>query len=168
MNKVAFGGGCHWCTEAVFQSLIGVLEVEQGWLASDGEFNEYSEGVVVHYNEKLMSLSVLVDIHLHTHSCTSTHQLRGKYRSAVYVYRDDQLRSVQKLIEDLQSDFDKNIITKVLPMMRFKKNKEEYLDYYYKNPEQKFCKRYINPKLKFLLENYTNQVDDSKLVSSTE
>ena len=43
ISKIGFGGGCHWCTEAVFQSLKGVAKVEQGWIASFDEYNSFSE-----------------------------------------------------------------------------------------------------------------------------
>ena len=166
IKKIAFGGGCHWCTEAVFQSLIGVSKVEQGWVASSGGYDSFSEAVVVHYDETLIPQSVLISIHLRTHSCTSTHQLRSKYRSAVYVFDLQETKVAQDIITKLQPDFDQKIITMVLPMVGFKSNKPEYLDYYYSNPDKEFCQRYIDPKIKFLLENYRSQVDRLKLVVS--
>ncbi|MEM9546265.1 MAG: peptide-methionine (S)-S-oxide reductase [Bacteroidota bacterium] len=81
-QKVGFGGGCHWCTEAVFQSLNGVTEVEQGWIASK-EAPLLSEAVIVHYDEKIIDLTILIEIHLRTHSATSSHSMRSKYRSAI-------------------------------------------------------------------------------------
>ena len=84
-QKIALGGGCHWCTEAVFQSLIGVERVEQGYVASTGNNNSFSEAVIVHFNTERISLKTLIEIHLHTHKSTSNHSLRERYRSAVYL-----------------------------------------------------------------------------------
>jgi peptide-methionine (S)-S-oxide reductase len=73
MDKIGFGGGCHWCTEAIFQSLKGVENVDQGWISSVGEYSSLSEAVVAHFDSNLINLITLVSIHLHTHSCTSLH-----------------------------------------------------------------------------------------------
>lgn len=160
--KIGFGGGCHWCTEAVFQSVVGVSKVMQGWIISDGNYSEYSEGVIVYYDDKIISITELIGIHLHTHSCTSIHSLRTKYRSAIYTYDQNQAETAEKVIKKFQAKFDKEIITLVLPMVSFKTNKSEYLDYYYKNPKREFCQRYIDPKLRFLLDSYPSQIDSSK------
>jgi len=50
VKKIGFGGGCHWCTEAVFQSLRGVLFVEQGYIASTEPNSSFSEAVIVSYD----------------------------------------------------------------------------------------------------------------------
>lgn len=49
-EKIGIGGSCHWCTEAIFQSLIGVEEVLQGWIHSDGEATTFSEAVVITFD----------------------------------------------------------------------------------------------------------------------
>jgi peptide-methionine (S)-S-oxide reductase len=46
-SKIGLGGGCHWCTEGVFASLIGVTKVAQGWIAPDGKQSNFSEAVVL-------------------------------------------------------------------------------------------------------------------------
>ena len=79
-KKIALGGGCHWCTEAVFQSLKGVEKVEQGFVAPLQDLNSYSEAVIVHYNADLISLKDLIEVHLDTHKSTSNHSFRKKYR----------------------------------------------------------------------------------------
>lgn len=158
MVKIGFGGGCHWCTEAIFQSLKGVDKVEQGWISSEGSFFEYSEAVVVHYDETVIDLVSLISIHLHTHSCTSTHALRSKYRSAVYSFDPIQANISKEIIESLQQDFDLPIITQVLPFSFFKMNKGQYLDYAVKFPESPFCKTYIHPKLAILKQRFSNHI----------
>jgi len=162
MMKVGFGGSCHWCTEAIFQSLVGVVKVEQGWISSV-EYSEMSEAVVVHFDTDIIPLEILLEIHLDTHSCTSTHPMREKYRSAVYVYNIEQRESAKEIVATLQTQFNDPIITKVLTFETFKINKEKYLDYYYKNPEKPFCKNQIDPKLKKLKSLFAKIVDSRKL-----
>jgi peptide-methionine (S)-S-oxide reductase len=156
LQKIALGGGCHWCTEAVFESLIGVEKVEQGFIASTCNDNLFSEGVVVHYNPENISLKTLIKIHLHTHKSTSNHSMRKKYRSAVYPFSKTQMRESEQVIETLQKDFNHKLITEVLPYKTFKSSRDEITNYYYKNPEKPFCKTYINPKIKIVLEQFAS------------
>ena len=158
LKKIGFGGGCHWCTEAVFQSLKGVIKVQQGWIASTGENNSFSEAVIVHFEEEKIDLATLTAIHLYTHSCTSGHPMRKKYRSAVYTFSKTQAVAASKIIKDLQSDFDKPILTKVLPFDIFKENQELYQNYFQKNAGNQFCERYINPKLDLLMKQFAEQM----------
>ena len=162
LNKIGFGGGCHWCTEAVFQSLIGVENVQQGWIASNGENDTFSEAVIIDYDSDLIPLEVLTEIHLHTHKSTSTHSMRKKYRSAIYVFNDEEIQ-VSKILKVLQPKFNNNIVTQVLPFSDFKPSREEITNYYYKNPQKPFCETFINPKLKLLLERFEIYTDLNKI-----
>jgi len=158
MTKIAFGGGCHWCTEAVFQSLIGVSKVEQGFVASIGEESSFSEAVIVHFNPIEISLNVLTEIHLLTHKSTSNHSMRKKYRSAVYVFSEEQYQEINLILKDLQRQFNLPIITKTLFFEDFKPSEEVFLNYYYSNPEKPFCKTFITPKLQYLLKAFSGYV----------
>lgn len=160
--KIGLGGSCHWCTEAIFQSLIGVNKVEQGWISSE-EFPAPSEAIVVYFDPSIISLEALIEIHLHTHSATSAHPMRGKYRSAIYNYNKEQLSQAKNALVFFQKDFDQPLITDALTFDSFKINKQEYLDYYYKNPEKAFCKNQINPKLRKLISEFRDKVDKEKL-----
>tara|TARA_R110002020_G_scaffold430221_4_gene639870 strand:- start:86 stop:583 length:498 start_codon:yes stop_codon:yes gene_type:complete len=156
--KIGLGGGCHWCTEAVFQQIKGVNKVEQGYIASEGKAKEYSEGILVHYNPENVSLKELIEIHLHTHKSTSEHSFRTKYRSAVYYFNREEENSIKNILLELQSNFNTNIITQILPMLSFKLSRESIRDYYKKHPEAPFCKRYIEPKLNLLLTDFKEKV----------
>ena len=161
-SKIGFGGSCHWCTEAIFQSLKGVIHVSQGWIAPEDSTAEFSEAVLVEFHPDLISLENLIEIHLHTHNCTSEHSMRSKYRSAVYTFHKDQVMTAKQAIEKLQIDFGQLIITKVIPFKSFRLNNEKYLDYYYKNPDKPFCKTFIEPKLKILLSRFSKFLNNNK------
>lgn len=163
LQKVGFGGGCHWCTEAVFQSLVGVVNVQQGWISSDNPFDELSEGVIVSFKDEIIALDTLVAVHLHTHSCTSLHSMRNKYRSAVYTFSTEQITKVDIAVKKLQDDFDRPIVTITIPFRHFKLNTQSWLDYYYSNLGKPFCLTYINPKLTLLMQQFTAMVDAEKL-----
>ncbi|WOD44533.1 peptide-methionine (S)-S-oxide reductase [Hwangdonia lutea] len=162
-TKIGFGGGCHWCTEAVFQSLKGVEKVEQGYIASHDENDTFSEAVFVHFNSNEIPLKVLIEIHLHTHMSTSNHSMRYKYRSAVYTFAESQEKESNDIIESFQKDFNGKLITKVLPFARFKASREAIQKYYFKNPNKPFCETFINPKLKLLLKQFSAYTNPDKL-----
>ncbi|AGA77529.1 peptide-methionine (S)-S-oxide reductase [Echinicola vietnamensis] len=156
MQTIGFGGGCHWCTEAVFQHFEGVQKVDQGWIASSDEPSRFSEAVLVHYLPALLPLQVLVEAHLLTHSSTSLHKMRDKYRSAVYVMDIDQKSAVQALLKALQSKFERPIIAQTLKFGKFRANDAHFRNYYLKRPEAPFCTRHIQPKLAVLKERFSN------------
>lgn len=150
--KIGFGGGCHWCTEAVFQAVQGVTKVEQGYIASRSPFEQLSEGVIVHFDPSIISLEFLIAIHFHTHQSTKMHSFRHKYRSAMYYYEEEQKTAFAKAYSVLQKEFEQPIITKALPFVSFTASRESIQNYYKKHPEAPFCKRYITPKLNVLKE----------------
>ena len=145
--RIGFGGGCHWCTEAVFQHVPGVTHVDQGWASDADDPERYSEAVLVDYDLEQVSLAHLVRVHLHTHSCTSDHPMRRKYRSAVYGFGESEMEAARAAIEKWRSDFDAPVLTEVLRLGGFRQNTERYRDYYRKDPEAPFCRRWVEPKL---------------------
>ena len=162
IKQIGFGGGCHWCTEAVFASLKGVQKIKQGWIASQFPSDAFSEAVIVTYNSLLITLRDLIEIHLHTHASTSQHSMRKKYRSAVYFFdAKDEVKSKQ-IVSALGADFNEPIITQVLPFVAFKDSLPRHQNYYYSNPAKPFCKLYIDPKLQLLRKKFSKLMDDGK------
>ena len=167
-KRVGVGGGCHWCTEAVFQVLLGVSKVEQGWLASTGEHSELSEGVIVTYEPSQIALRDLVEVHLQTHSSSSDHSLRSRYRSAIYSFDLEEIARLELLLRELEEKLGRALITKALEYSHFRASRENIRDYYKKRPDKPFCSRHIEPKLEFLLEHYPWLVDHEVLPILTE
>tara|TARA_R110002167_G_scaffold29977_7_gene99517 strand:+ start:168 stop:686 length:519 start_codon:yes stop_codon:yes gene_type:complete len=154
--KIAFGGGCHWCTEAVFQSIKGVKDVQQGYVASLAENDSFSEAVVVTYAPSVISLKELVLIHLFTHESTADHSFRQKYRSAIYTMEPNDGDVLAGIWQELQLEFTARLITEVLPFKAFKPSEGMFHNYYYSNPDKPFCKSYIDPKLTILRNKFSD------------
>lgn len=154
LEKIGFGGGCHWCTEAVFQAIKGVELVDQGFISSHEPHDDFSEAVIVHFDPVVISLSKLLEIHLYTHSSTSAHTMRPKYRSAVYTFSTTQEQKVFNDLEALQKRFSDQILTMILPFVSFKPSAAQFQNYYDQDPGKPFCTTYIIPKLKFLEDQY--------------
>ncbi|MET1414662.1 peptide-methionine (S)-S-oxide reductase [Roseibium sp. HPY-6] len=159
--KIGLGGGCHWCTEAVFQAIAGISRVEQGFIRSDPPDNGWSEAVLVTFDPVAIPLESLIEIHLRTHSSTSHHKMRGKYRSAVYVYDAGTGVKVGRILRALQREFDDPLVTKVLTLAEFKSSDERFRNYYASGPDRPFCKTYIDPKLALLRKRYASALREN-------
>ncbi|WP_299670056.1 peptide-methionine (S)-S-oxide reductase [uncultured Polaribacter sp.] len=158
LTKIAFGGGCHWCTEAVFQSLKGVKNVAQGFIASKNKNATFSEAVIVAFDAAKIDLKILIEIHLLTHKSTSKHSFRNKYRSAIYFFNTNQQKKVIQILDELQSNFNEKIITKIIELKKFKPSSEQFQNYYQKNPNKPFCEKYIHPKLALLTREFSKNL----------
>lgn len=159
--QIGFGGGCHWCTEAVFASLHGVLEVQQGFIRSQVPHDFYSEAVLVDFDSSIVPLDILIEIHLRTHASSSDHSMREKYRSAVYVHDDHQSIHCKSALVSLQETFLKPLITQVLPIEDFELSEDRYRNYYATDPGRPFCTTRIEPKLAMLRREFSEYLKSS-------
>ncbi|WP_047550656.1 peptide-methionine (S)-S-oxide reductase [Psychroserpens sp. Hel_I_66] len=162
-EKIGLGGGCHWCTEAVFQSLKGVTSVAQGYISSTQENSSFSEAIIVNYNPITVNLKLLIEVHLLTHKSTKNHSMRDKYRSAIYTFSNEQKIKAETILNALKQQYKSKLVTRVLNFSEFKASREEITNYYYKNPKKPFCETFIDPKLKLLLKEYSTHVNTEKL-----
>lgn len=157
-ERIGLGGGCHWCTEAVFQALRSVERVEQGFVASSPPDDAFSEAVLVTWDPTRLPLEMLLEAHLRTHAATSAHKMRGKYRSAVYVFDDGQAERARAALGRLQAGFDAPLVTRVLPFASFRPSDDRFRNYYATDPERPFCRIYIDPKLADLRRRFGAEV----------
>ena len=155
MAKVGFGGGCHWCTEGVFQALRGVTQVEQGFLQSAAPADTWAEGVIVTFEPSAIGLETLSEVHLRTHSATRARSPQNKYRSAIYIFEEGQRAEAEEAIRGFAEEAGKPVHTLVLPFAGFKPSDERYQNYYRTDPNRPFCRRYIDPKLDFIRKHFS-------------
>ena len=160
MLRIGLGGGCHWCTEAIFGALKGAERVEQGFIGSVPPDEALSEAVRVTFSSARLSLEVLIEVHLRTHASQSDHAMRGKYRSAIYAPDDGVARLCVDALDRLAPLFEKPLVTRVLPLLRFEASPERFREYYIRRPDAPFCRTHIDPKLRMLRERFSGSVRD--------
>lgn len=154
LSKIGLGGGCHWCTEAVFAALRGVQSVEQGFARAGPPDDTWSEAIIANFDPAALPLRDLIEVHLRTHASTSNHKMRGKYRSAVYTFSDPQAAEARAALSHLEPGFDAPLVTRVLEFKGFRASDARFQNYGEKNAGGPFCTRYIDPKLDLLRAEY--------------
>ncbi|MES9972229.1 MAG: peptide-methionine (S)-S-oxide reductase [Candidatus Thiodiazotropha sp.] len=166
-QTIGFGGGCHWCTEAVFRALRGVQQVDQGFIRSSPPDDTWSEAVKVQFDPEVIGLVRLIDIHLHTHASTANHSMRTKYRSAIYVNSQQQAYEAEAILREMQDDFSAPLVTRVLPLVGFKSSDQARKGYFEKNKGNQFCERHIEPKLQMLRDEYPHFITFTDTTDAT-
>lgn len=158
-----FGGGCFWCTEAVFTQVKGVLSVMPGYAGGTKERPTYeevcggqtghAEVIRVEFDPAQVSYHDLLGIFFSTHNPTTMNRQGGdvgeQYRSVIFTTSDEQARLADDFITELNrsGEFDVPIVTKVEPLKAFYEAEEYHRNYYARNPEAGYCQAVISPKL---------------------
>jgi len=171
-RKVTFGGGCFWCTEAIFQQLKGVEKVKSGYSGGDivnPTYREVCSGMTGHaevievtYNPKEISYSDLLRIHLTTHNPTTPNRQGAdtgtQYRSIIF-YRDEEEKELaNQVLKEVETAFDKSIVTEVKPFQAFFTAEENHQNYYNDNSNGRYCTAVIDPKLRKFKELYRDKL----------
>jgi len=157
------GGGCFWCTEAVYQEVEGVVHVESGYAAGDTPDPDYqsvcsgstghAEVVQVHFDPEVISYREILEIFFLTHDPTTPNQqgadVGSQYRSIILYGSDDQRQVAEDFIAELESNgvFDAPVVTDVEELETFYPAEDYHQDYFLRNPNQGYCSVVINPKL---------------------
>lgn len=162
METIAFGGGCFWCTEAVFKMMKGVKSVLPGYTGGHTKnptYNEvcsgttgHAEVVMLEYEPKIAKLTDLLEIFFASHDPTQLnrqdHDVGTHYRSAIFYSNERQKKDIALFIKEKQNGFgDRKIATEVAPLGDFYPAEKEHLDFFAKNPYQPYCIFVISPKV---------------------
>ena len=175
MTELAtFGGGCFWCTEAVFQQLSGVANVVSGYAAGETESPTYqdictgatghAEVIQIAFDPAVISFNDLLDVFFATHDPTTVNQQgadRGtQYRSIILWHTESQREEAKRKIKELDAsdEFNAPIVTQVQPIPTFYPAEGYHQDYFSSNPMQPYCLAVIPPKLKKLQEKFRDRL----------
>ncbi|OWP74934.1 peptide-methionine (S)-S-oxide reductase MsrA [Flavobacterium oreochromis] len=173
LKKATFGGGCFWCTEAVFEQLKGVEKVENGYSGgkiSNPTYREVSSGITGHaeviqftYNPNIISYADLIKIHLTTHDPTITNtQATGtgsQYRSVIFYRNKEEKETAMKVIKEIQEKLEDPINTELVMFKHFFLAEEYHQNYYNNNKDKNvYCSAIINPKLRNFKKLYQDKL----------
>jgi len=174
LQTAVFGGGCFWCTEAVFQQLKGVESVISGYAGGVTEtpaYEEVSSGtsghaevIKVEFDPKQISYADLLNVFFATHDPTTLNQQGAdtgiQYRSVIMYVNDDQKEQAEQFVQKLEDEevFDNPIVTQVEPLNKFYSAEEYHLNYYKNNPDKPYCQVVISPKIGKLRQRFANLI----------
>jgi len=162
-KAAVFGGGCFWCTEAVFKMLRGILSVMPGYAGGSKEnprYDEVSEGTTGHaevvkieYDPSQISYRDLLTVFFGSHDPTSVNRqgndVGTQYRSVIFYADESEKEEAESFIKELNasSKEGKTVVTEVVPLTNFYEAEKYHKDYYAANRGNPYCELIINPKL---------------------
>ena len=160
MQQALFGGGCFWCTEAVFLQLRGVHQVISGYAGGDTAHPSYedictgqtnhAEVILIDYDEQQIDFKQLLTVFFATHDATTLNRqgndIGTQYRSVIYYFNEQQKQIAEDFITQLKAD-GLDIVTELSPAPTFYPAEDYHQNYYAKNPAQGYCNFAIPPKL---------------------
>ena len=172
-----FGGGCFWCTEAVFQRLEGVTSVLPGYAGGTLENPTYrqvctgrtghAEVVRVEYDPTRIPYRNLLTVFFATHDPTSLNRqgadVGTEYRSVVFYTTEEQKRQAHAFIEELNASDPRGnpIVTQVSPLDAFYPAEDYHREYFRNNAELPYCQFVIAPKLAKLHKSFSDLLKSS-------
>ena len=161
-ETIVLGGGCFWCTEAVYVQVRGITDVESGYSNGHAQRPSYedvcggdtghAEVVKLEYDPALISVRQILEIFFVVHDPTTPNRqgndVGTQYRSGIYFTTPQQQQVAQDMIAELneQKAFGRPIVTEVAPLANYWPAEEYHQDFFAKNPHQGYCLAVAAPK----------------------
>jgi len=176
VELATLGGGCFWCTEAIFKRLKGVESVVSGYSGGKRENPTYdqihsgatghAESVQITFDPHSIPYEKILDVFWHTHNPTTlnrqNYDVGSEYRSVIFYHNNKQKEIAEKSKETLeQSGLYKNpIVTEIVPYTNFYPAEGYHKDYYDKNRTAPYCTFVIDPKIQKLMKEFGKDVKE--------
>ncbi len=171
-KQIVLGGGCFWCIEAVYNRTKGVISAISGYsggLNANPTYQQictgttnHAEVVTVTYDDDVISLESLLEIFWVIHDPTSLNRQGAdagtQYRSVIYYANEDEKKSIEASIEDIQEEFSSKIVTEVSPLGVVYEAEGYHQDYLSLNPTQGYCQAVVAPKVQKFMMNFKEMI----------
>ena len=175
LQQATFGGGCFWCTEAVFLEVKGIEKVVSGYSGGNAPgkptYREICSGLTGHaeviqvtYDENIISYESILIIFMTTHDPTQLNRqgadVGTQYRSVIYYHNEQQEEIAQTVINALTPAYNEKIVTEISPLSIFYEAEKEHQAYYKNNQNSGYCSFVIDPKLQKLRTMHADKLID--------
>ncbi len=174
LEKATLGGGCFWCTEAVYLELKGVVDVKPGY--SGGEVKNptyeevctgttgHAEAVQITFDADVVSFKDILEVFFMAHDPTTLNRqgndVGPQYRSVIFYHNEKQKEVAENAVQLFTEEkvYDRPIVTQVEPFEAFYMAEDYHLNYYNRNKGQGYCQFIITPKLEKFRKIFKNQL----------
>ena len=168
METAILGGGCFWCTEAVFEEVRGVLSITPGYSGGHVEHPDYHavctgetghvEVVKVDFDPVVIEYATVLEIFFATHDPTTLNRqgadVGTQYASAIFCQSAQQREVAQRVMADVQEQLGRPVVTQLYGREAFWPAENVHHNYYARNPGQGYCMAVIEPKLAKFRQRY--------------
>lgn len=174
VELATFGGGCFWCTEAVFLELAGVKKVLPGYSGGTAETANYkavctgltkhAEVIQIEFDPEVISFAELLEVFWKTHDPTTPNQqgadIGPQYRSVVFYHNEDQKKVSEEYKKQLDKSgaFSKPLVTEISPFEKFYEAEDYHKNYFAENSFQPYCRAVIAPKIEKFRKNFSDKL----------
>ena len=175
-QTITLGGGCFWCTEAIFVKVRGVTDGESGYSTGQACRPSYeevctgrtgsNEVVKLSYDPADITLGEILEIFFVIHDPTTLNRQGNdagtQYRSGIYYSTPEQKQLADDMIRQMSQDqlFGKPIVTEVLPLANYFPAEAYHQDYFENNPNQGYCVAVAGPKVAKFRKTFSARVKD--------
>jgi len=169
-QTATLGGGCFWCTEAIYTDVTGVKSVKSGYSGGKDKNPTYkvvtsgstghAEVVQLIFDPEIISLDNILTIFFHVHNPTTLNRqgadVGTQYRSVIFYHDEAQKEIAWQVIERITNEkvWNDAIVTEVAPFEEFYIAEENHQQYYANNPNQPYCTFVISPKVEKFRRNF--------------
>lgn len=179
-KQTVFGGGCFWCTEAVFQMLKGVSKVESGYAGGDPStstgqgaptYERVSAGTTGHaevirvtYDPTVITYEDLLTVFFGSHDPTTPNcqgnDVGTQYRSVIFYTDDSEKVVAEKISKDIQDSLTdgSSVVTQILPLSKFYPAEQYHANYFEMNADAPYCQLIIEPKVEKVRKRFAELV----------
>ena len=158
---ITLGGGCFWCTEAVYEQVEGVVGVESGYSNGHvanpsyeqvcGGQTGHNEVVRVTFDNARITLREVLEIFFHVHDPTTLNYQGNdagtQYRSGIYFENADQERVAREVLAVANAEQGGRVVTELKPLANYSRAEDYHQHYFANHPGQGYCAAVVAPKV---------------------